>query len=172
MKAFGAFLIRFAELVLVNCILSAIVTFAFTAGELLNTRLIPVLLIFSAVAVFLVVQWARLRVLCFEVQDLRLYFRIALSSYAAFAVLNLAFCAAAVCVPGKLMTVYTWLFITAKFFSIATNYVVSPAFSNLVSAVLFQLLLLGMIFLAPLHRQVPDPNDRIPLERDVKDFKR
>ena len=165
MKAFKAFLIRFAELVLVNCILSAIVTTAFTAGEL------PLLLIFSADAVFLAVQWARLRVLCFEVQDLRLYFRIALSSFAAFAVLNLAFCAAGVFLPD-VMVVYTWLFITAKFFSIATNYAVSPAFSNIVSAVLFELLLLGMVFLAPLHRRIPDADERIPLDRDVREFKR
>ncbi len=171
MKAFKAFLIRFAELVLVNCILSAIVTTAFTAGELLNTRLIPLLLIFSADAVFLAVQWARLRVLCFEVQDLRLYFRIALSSFAAFAVLNLAFCAAGVFLPD-VMVVYTWLFITAKFFSIATNYAVSPMFSNIVSAVLFELLLLGMVFLAPLHRRIPDADERIPLDRDVREFKR
>ena len=70
------------------------------------------------------------------------------------------------------MVVYTWLFITAKFFSIATNYAVSPVFSNIVSAVLFELLLLGIVFLAPLHRRIPDADERIPLDRDVREFKR
>ena len=70
MQFFKAFFIRFAELLVLNCILSAIVTAAFSAGSLLSTQLIPVLLVLTADAVFLSVQWARLRVLCFEVQDI------------------------------------------------------------------------------------------------------
>lgn len=171
MKAFfKAFLIRFAELLVINCVLSAIVTAAFSAGELLSTQWIPVALIFSANAVFLVIQWVRLRVLCFEVQDNRLYFGIALSSYAAFAAVHFAFLAAGI-ISGD-MTLYTWLFIMAKLVSIAMNFAISPAVSNLISAVVFELLVLGIIFLAPLHRNVPDEEERIPLDRDVQDFKR
>ena len=165
MKAFKAFLIRFAELLAVNCILSAIVTTAFTAGELLNTRLIPILLIFSADAVFLAVQWARLRVLCFEVQDIGLYMKIALSSFALFAATH--FATYAVCAAYDNMRLYTWLFVTAKLLSIGTNY----AIGNLVAAIFFELLTLGIIFLAPIHRREPDENERIPLDRDPEESK-
>lgn len=167
---FKAFLIRFAELLVINCVLSAIVTAAFSAGELLSTQWIPIALILSANAVFLALQWARLRVLCFEVQDIRLYFKIALASYAAFAVVHFAFLAAGII--GGDMTLYTWLFIMAKLVSIAMNFAISPAVSNLISAIVFELLVLGIIFLAPLHRNVPDEEERIPLDRDVQDFKR
>lgn len=165
MQFFKALLIRFVELLAVNCILSAIVTTAFSAGSLLNTQLIPVLLIIAADAVFLAVQWARLRVLCFEVQDIELYMKIALSSFALFAVTH--FAVYAVCAVYNNMRLYTWLFITAKLLSIGTNY----AISNLVSAIFFELLTLGIIFLAPIHRREPDDNDRIPLDRDIEEFK-
>ncbi len=170
MKAFKAFLIRFAELLVINCVLSAIVTAGFSAGALLSTQWIPVALIFSANAVFLALQWARLRVLCFEVQDIRLYFGIALTSYAAFAAVHFAFLAAGL-FSGD-MTLYTWLFIMAKLVSIAMNFAISPEVSNLISAIVFELLLLGIIFLAPLHRRLPSAEERIPLDRDVREFKR
>lgn len=166
MQFFKAFFIRFAELLVLNCILSAIVTAAFSAGSLLSTQLIPVLLVLTADAVFLSVQWARLRVLCFEVQDIGLYMKIALSSFALFAATH--FATYAVCAAHDNMRLYTWLFVTAKLLSIGTNY----AIGNLVAAIFFELLTLGIIFLAPIHRREPDENERIPLDRDPEEFKR
>ena len=142
MQFFKAFFIRFAELLVLNCILSAIVT-----------------------AAFLSVQWARLRVLCFEVQDIGLYMKIALSSFALFAATH--FATYAVCAAHDNMRLYTWLFVTAKLLSIGTNY----AIGNLVAAIFFELLILGIIFLAPIHRREPDENERIPLDRDPEESK-
>lgn len=166
MQFFRAFSIRFAELLVLNCILSAIVTAAFSAGSLLNTRLIPLLLILAANVIFLAIQWERLRVLCFEVQDTGLYMKIALSSFALFAATH--FAVYAVCAVTDNMRLYTRLFITAKLLSIGTNYAVS----NFVSAIFFELLILGIIFLAPIHRRVPEEYESIPPDRDAEESKR
>ena len=103
--------------------------------------------------------------LCFEVQDIGLYMKIALSSFALFAATH--FATYAVCAAHDNMRLYTWLFVTAKLLSIGTNY----AIGNLVAAIFFELLILGIIFLAPIHRREPDENERIPLDRDPEESK-
>ena len=91
--------------------------------------------------------------------------KIALSSFALFAATH--FATYAVCAAHDNMRLYTWLFVTAKLLSIGTNY----AIGNLVAAIFFELLILGIIFLAPIHRREPDENERIPLDRDPEEFK-
>lgn len=150
-----AFLIRLAELLLVNCALSAIVTGGFASGVLLNTSGVTALLIFCADAVFLAVQFIRSRALCAEAQDMRIYFGVNLSAFAAFAIVNFVLLELLGSKP------YTWLFITAKLLSTPTNYMIS----NRWSAVAFQCLLLAVVFLAPLHRRTPEP---IPLDDDFQ----
>ena len=151
-----AFCIRLAELLLVNCALSAIVAGGFVSGILLNTSKITTLLILCADALFLIIQFIRSRALCIEAQDMRIYFGVNLSATAVFAAINF--------VLMKLLAPkpYTWLFITAKILSIPTNYAVS----NVWSAIFFQCLAFAVVFLAPLHRKTPDPNNPIPLDRE------
>lgn len=151
-----AFCIRLAELLLVNCALSAIVSGGFVSGILRNTAGITALLILCADALFLAVQFIRSRALCIEAQDMRIYFRVNLSATAAFAAIN--FILLALLGPKP----YTWLFITAKILSIPTNY----AISNVWSAIFFQCLAFAVVFLAPLHRKMPDPNNPIPLDQE------
>lgn len=151
-----AFCIRLAELLLVNFALSAIVSVGFATGILFNTTTITTLLVLCADAVFYALQFIRSRALCMEAQDMRIYFRVSLSSYAAFALINIIMLKTLRAKP------YTWFFITAKLLSIPTNYAVG----NFWSAVAFQSILLLVIFLAPLHRKLPDPNDPIPLDQE------
>ena len=151
-----AFCIRLAELLLVNFALSAIVSDGFASGILVNTTTIITLLVFCADAVFYVIQFIRSRALCMEAQDMRIYFRVSLSSYAVFALIN------AILLTSLRAKPYTWLFITAKILSLPTNYAVGNAWS----AVFFQSVLLLVIFLAPLHRKLPDPDNPIPLDQE------
>ncbi len=144
-----AFFIRLAELLFVNCVLSVIVAGGFVSGILMSTSHITTLLVLCADAVFLTVQYVRSRALCFEAQDIRIYFTVSLAAFAVFAAVNFIFLEVLDPVP------YTWLFITAKVLSIPTDYAVG----NLWSALFFQALLLIVIFLAPLHRRLPDADD-------------
>lgn len=156
MDVIKAFCIRFLELLLINFALSAIVTGGFVSGVLMNTAGITAFLLFFADAVFFFLQFVRSRALCAEAQDMRIYFGVNLSATAAFAAVNFILL---FLLDAKR---YTWLFITAKLVSTPTNY----AISNRVSAVVFQLILIAVVFLAPLHRRVPSTSERIPLDRD------
>lgn len=151
-----AFCIRLAELLLVNFALSAIVSVGFATGVLRNTSGTTALLIFCADAVFLIIQFIRSRALCVEAQDMRIYFGVSLSAFAAFVATN--FILLRLLAPKP----YTWLFITAKLLSISTNY----AISNFWSAIVFQCLVLAVIFLAPLHRKQPGNDEPIPLDQE------
>lgn len=152
-----AFWIRLFELVFVNCLLSAVVTAMLSAGNLRHAQWIPFLMLLSANAVFLVVQWARLRVLCFEMQSLGRYFAVALSSFAVFAILQ--FVCYAVCVAQNNPTLYNWLFVTTELLTVATELFAEYSTGALLSAILFEALLLCTVFLAPFHRRLPEEED-------------
>ena len=147
-----AFFIRLAELLLVNCILSAIVAAAFATGLVTSVPILMTFLVVCADAIFLVLQYSCLRALCSEAPDLRVYFAVSLSSFAVFAALNF------ILLELLDQVAYTWLFITAKLLSIATGYRIG----NLASAIFFQFMVLAVIFLAPIHRTAYDKEKKLP----------
>lgn len=163
-----AFWIRLFELSFVNCLLSAVVTAMLAAGNLRHVQWLPLLMILSADAVFLVVQWARLRVLCFEMRSLGRYFAVALTSFAVFAILQFS-CYAAGMARGD-HTLYNWLFVTTEFLTATADLLADSAVDTVVSAAVFDLLLFGMVFLAPFHRRLPGEEDDETETQDVSQF--